>query len=640
MSVKYSALKMVVVKFREEAQVRMEEEAFTTADAELSTGLEQVLAAYPGASVAPLFTRPVAELTAAADREVGGVKVPNLTLYYRVDVAADSAEALAEQLRGLPGVSMAYVEPEYDVASKEPPTLLEGMVMTTTCPPGPTLCPPAPFACPPAPFACPPAPLLLTPDLSSSQTYLEAASAGGIDARYAWTKTGGKGANMHFTDTEFGWNVNHEDLNTSAATPTYGTNNNDEHGTQVLGEIVGQHNGFGVMGIAPDAQVALLTSISDKTIADCINHAAAALSAGDVLLIELQTGFRPVEKVEANYDAIVDAVASGVVVVEAAGNGSYDLDAYVRPAAEGGGGHILSRSVRDSGAIMVGSACPPSGTYGPHRSRWQYSNFGSRLDVQGQGREVCTTGEGDLWDGGPSRRYTGDFMNTSAASPQIVGAVLCLQGIRKAKGDAVLTPVAVRDLLVDTGSPQVDGNYGPATQHIGPQPDLARAYRRLYPFIVCPAPIIKCPVAPVLKCPPAPFVVECKPAPIVLKCPPAPFELKCPPAPKICTVAPVEACAAGPSQGWEDPRDWIDPIFEYRYIQDIGHVMVLVRKSQLPGKGPAEAAAEAAQAAEYGYDQVYWSYNVPAQTPPEASAGKAKPKPTGEFKPTARKRKK
>jgi hypothetical protein len=646
MSVKYSAPKMVVVKFREEAQVRVENEAFTTADADLSAGLEQVLTAYPDARVVPLFTRPAADLATEADRVVSGVKAPNLNLYYRVDVAAANAETLAEQLRGLPGVAMAYVEPDYDVASKVPDILLEGMVLTAACPPGPVLCPPAPFHCPPAPFACPPAPILLTPDLSSHQIYLEAASAGGLDARYAWTKAGGKGANMHFADTEFGWNVNHEDLNTSAATPTFGTNTNDDHGTAVLGEIVSEHNGYGVMGIAPDAQVALLCSISDQSIADCINHAAAALSAGDVILIELQTGFRPVEKVEANYDAIVAAVASGVIVVEAAGNGMYDLDAYVRPAAEGGGGNILRRSVRDSGAIMVGAGCPPSGTYGPPRSRWQYSNFGSRLDVQGQGREVYTCGYGDAFDAGPNRKYTADFSQTSAASPQIVGAVLCIQGIRKAKGDAVLTPTAMRDLLINTGSPQVDGDYGPATQHIGPQPDLLRAYRKLYP-IVCPPAPFHCPPAPVhcppapFACPPAPFVVECKPSPFVLKCPPAPDVLKCPPAPKICSTGPTTPCAAGPGQGWEDPHDWEDPIFEYRYIEDIGHVLILVRKSQLQVKGPADAAAAAAQAAAYGYDQVYWSYNTAdIKTTAETSAVKAKSEPPGEFRPTAQKRKK
>ena len=148
-----------------------------------------------------------------------------------------------------------------------------------------------------------------------------------------------------------------------------------------------------------------------------------------------------------------------------------------------------------------------------------------------------------------------------------------------------------------------------------------------------------CPVAPAQTCPAVPFV-ECKPGPAVLKCPPAPDVLKCPPAPKICSAGPITPCASGPGQGWEDPRDWVDPIFEYRYIEDLGHVLVLVRKSQLKVKGPAGAAATAAEAAEYGYDQVYWSYNAAdMKTSDQNSASETQPQPSGEFKPAAQKRK-
>jgi hypothetical protein len=228
-----------------------------------------------------------------------------------------------------------------------------------------------------------------------------------------------------------------------------------------------------------------------------------------------------------------------------------------------------------------------------------------------------------------------------------VGAALCLQGIRKAKGDPVLSPSAMRDLLVDTGSPQVDGDYGPATQLIGPQPDLRRAYRRLYPPIFCPRPIdcyvapIHCLTAPILKCPPAP-IYACKPSPIVVECPPAPRVLECPPAPRICSAGPLEACAAGPTQGWEDPHDWDDPIFEYHYLEDIGHALVLARKSMREAGEPADEvteAEEAAEAAKYGYDEVYWKYNTAGkEAASEASKEKTRVKSTRKFKPSARKR--
>jgi hypothetical protein len=143
-----------------------------------------------------------------------------------------------------------------------------------------------------------------------------------------------------------------------------------------------------------------------------------------------------------------------------------------------------------------------------------------------------------------------------------------------------------------------------------------------------------CPVAPAQTCPAVPFI-ECKPGPAILKCPPAVTVLRCPPAPKECHTAPVEACPAGPQQGWEDPRDWIDPVFKYRYVEGIGHTLVLVRKSQLPAGGPVDAA----EAAEYGYGPEYWNQNATAsKTAGETLSAKDESQPSGEFKPTARKR--
>ena len=342
------------------------------------------------------------------------------------------------------------------------------------------------------------------------------------------------------------------------------------------------------------------------------------LNPGDVILIELQYGYKPVEIVEATYVAIQAAVAAGIVVVEAAGNGAYDLDAYDRPAYLGGGGYIMRRSVRDSGAIIVGAGCPPSGTFGPDRSRWQYSNYGSRLDLQGQGREVCTTGDGALFDCGPNRRYNDDFRNTSAASPQVVGAVLSLQGISKNKTGSVLTPAQVRQVLVNTGVPQQDGNYGPATQQIGPRPNLRATILHLWPSSIV------CPPAPFVTCPPAPIEVICPPAPDVFQCPPAPI-LQCPPAPEVlqCPPAPILQCPAGP--GTFEP-----PPIPYRYggqapwstqyptaSMTRAWRRAWANRSPYGFQAPQYAAAEPYQyqyPGQYGYPVYASSYGYPSHT--------------------------
>jgi hypothetical protein len=140
-------------------------------------------------------------------------------------------------------------------------------------------------------------------------------------------------------------------------------------------------------------------------------------------------------------------------------------------------GNPFRRGVRDSGAILVGAGAPPPGTHGqnwgPDRSRLDFSNYGSAVDVQGWGREVTTTGYGDL-QGGVSEDtwYTDRFSGTSSASPIVVGALGCVQGAMRAGGGPPLTPAAARNLLRTTGSPQTDAPGRPATQRIGNRPDL------------------------------------------------------------------------------------------------------------------------------------------------------------------------
>src|SRR5207247_4027415 len=117
------------------------------------------------------------------------------------------------------------------------------------------------------------------------------------------------------------------------------------------------------------------------------------------------------------------------------------------------------RNPIDAGAILVGAGAPPPGTHGhnhgPDRSRLSFSNYGAAIDVQGWGREVTSCGYGDL-QGGPDQDfwYTDQFGGTSSASPIVVGALGCLQGILRKKNLPPLPPERARQLLRDTASPQ------------------------------------------------------------------------------------------------------------------------------------------------------------------------------------------
>jgi len=418
-----------------------------------------------------LFTRPEEEL----DQEKlegerhSNEELADLNLYYHIfmdNAAVEDTEALIDQLNALSIVEIAYPQPRYYLAQADiPPT---------------------------------------TPDHfgQGRQGYLDAAAvtttgSNGIDARYAWTLNGGRGNGVRTIDIEYDWRQDHEDLpgvfhNSGTRSGAQGDIN---HGTAVLGVIRAGENGYGVTGIAPQSGIGFASAFRQQCtpapcrrvydVADAVNRASAALAAGDIILIEQQVGggpttgvtcptscysdcgmarsqfgLLPVEWNQAEYDAIRAATLGPNlrIVVEAAGNGSMDLDATRY-------NQRFDRASRDSNAIMVGAGGSTT------RGAWCWSNAGSRVDVQGWGDSIWTLGYGDQPASGTDQRqwYTATFGGTSGASPIVVGAAAAVQGVRRARGLALLSSIQMRSLLSGTGVAQAAGRT------IGPLPNLREA---------------------------------------------------------------------------------------------------------------------------------------------------------------------
>lgn len=326
-----------------------------------------------------------------------------------------------------------------------------------------------------------PAPAPLPPDFVTLQGYRSSAPTGlGVDA--VRTMPGGTGDRVALIDVEYSWNLTHQDLAAGIAVvgPTpldpFGDTN---HGTAVLGEIVSLDNGWGTTGLAPGTSIRLAAANTSSgwNVASAINVAAAALQPGDVILIEQQTygprytgnppgtqlGLVPVEWERPVYNAILTAVGNGIIVVEAAGNGSENLDdsAYSSSPAS----HAPFLLENDSGAIIVGAGSAS-------RSRLNFSNYGSTVDLQGWGQGVATTGYGELYSSeGPNLYYTSGFGGTSSASPIVASAAVLVQSIVRAAFDRSITPSELRWILRQTGSPQT----GTMSQPIGPLPNVHAA---------------------------------------------------------------------------------------------------------------------------------------------------------------------
>jgi hypothetical protein len=438
-----------------------------------------------GVSVIPLFGPSEERLIARAAQVMAeaGVTVPDLSIYYKVDAPSERLHDLAAQIREQDTIAAAYVKPP-----AEPPQINDML---------------------PNPIDAPP----ITPDMNARQVYLGAAPAG-IEALWAQTRPGGTGTGVRIIDIEGAWRFTHEDLLQVQGGVVGGTPINSlpwrNHGTAVIGVFGGDDNAFGVKGIAPNANTRAISIFLNATgtssnSAKAIKDAADRLSPGDIMLIELhrpgprhnfqsrddQLGYIAIEWWEDDFQAILYATSKGIIVVEAAGNGAENLDDAlysVRPAGfPASWTNPFNRANRDSGAILVGAGAPPPGTHGrdhgPDRSRLAFSNYGAALDAQGWGREVTTTGYGDL-QGGANEDvwYTDTFSGTSSSSPVVVGAITCLQGNRRATGQPVLTPAQVRQRLRATGSPQQDAPGRPATQRIGNRPNLRQLIGGLKPL--------------------------------------------------------------------------------------------------------------------------------------------------------------
>ncbi|HMN97501.1 MAG TPA: S8 family serine peptidase [Phycisphaerales bacterium] len=332
-----------------------------------------------------------------------------------------------------------------------------------------------------------PVPPPTPPDFTPLQGYFGSAPDG-IAVAQAWGALGSRGSGVRVADCEYTFNPSHTDLPTVTVLgpppvdPGFGPN----HGTAVLGVVGGIDQGWGVTGICSDAEFFFAGTYTSGVvnIAAAITHCLAVFAPGDIIMLEAQMagplyqgsasqfGLVPVEWDISTYNAIVTAVGNGVVVVEAAGNGSQDLDAPIY--ATGNGGHWPFLPENDSGAIIVGAGAAPSGS-DVDRARLWYSNFGAALDLQGWGEQVCTTGYGTLYAaGGPNQFYTATFGGTSSATPIVAGACALIQSIHLAASGGPLPPPLLREVLVQTGSPQQGGTF-PASQKIGPRPDLAGA---------------------------------------------------------------------------------------------------------------------------------------------------------------------
>lgn len=324
-----------------------------------------------------------------------------------------------------------------------------------------------------------------TPNFIAFQTYLD--EDPGVNMHYAWDM-GLNGQGIRFRNVEYGFNKDHEEFNDNnnlylveGYTVVNGLNTDyTEHGTGTFGVVYAHNGDYGITGMAYGAEEAILfpeyTNEYGYDRAMAVSNSINNSQEGDIIMYEMQTsGFDSNEDdakyVPAEYSITIwnltkAASDQGIIIVAAAGNGSQDLDA---PEYE----DYMSRG--NSGAIIVGAGVPTI----KHR-RLGFSTYGSRVNLQGWGQSVLSTGYGDYEQiGGDFNQYYTMFSGTSSATPIVASCVAVVQSYYfSLTGGQYMNSAELIDLFQETGFPQLE--YG---NNIGPLPNMEAAINSLDGFV-------------------------------------------------------------------------------------------------------------------------------------------------------------
>ena len=260
-----------------------------------------------------------------------------------------------------------------------------------------------------------------------------------------WENSKGKGITVAILDT--GCDVTHPDLSGRIIGVRNFTSDDDGqpdvvtdysgHGTHVAGTIAAIHNGTGVVGVAPEANLLILKVLDQSGsgkydwILNGINYAVE--QRVDIISMSLGGSVDVPEL----HQAIQNAISNQILVVCAAGNegdGQSSSDEFAYPASY-------------NEVISVGSI-------NLQRGSSEFSNSNNEVDLVAPGEEILST-----YLNGTYAKLSG----TSMATPHVSGALALIKEIENRNFERNLTEAELYAQLIKRtiplgNSPKLDGN--------------------------------------------------------------------------------------------------------------------------------------------------------------------------------------